>query len=261
VVNQQHELAVGNWPGRFVLCLIRSLLRTKPTSPPPPARNHPAPPRQINTAGLQAWTLIVNLKDTPEGLKIDNELIIGAAAAGYDKADPSEGAPAAAAQVVNDNLIKPMFDTFAKGDEFMASINAITRHVTEEFSMFRFFLPTVWNRFPHLHGMFAMSDALTSMMPRLNYGPFMKVKSLSSAGLTEMMMPLNRTALGNLTALAGAVKAMPSAIATGAGMNINANVQGLARDYATVSGAFGSKNVTAAKDAIVRVKVPSYTGK
>lgn len=29
----------------------------------------------INTIGLQAWTLIVNLKDTPKGLKIDVEQV------------------------------------------------------------------------------------------------------------------------------------------------------------------------------------------
>ena len=47
----------------------------------------------INTAGIQAWTLIVNLKDTPEGLKIDNELILGVAAHKYDPTDTAKGEP------------------------------------------------------------------------------------------------------------------------------------------------------------------------
>lgn len=46
-------------------------------TPPRPLR--PRPSRRIvisiNTLGLQAWTLIVNLKDTPQGLKIDVEQV------------------------------------------------------------------------------------------------------------------------------------------------------------------------------------------
>lgn len=259
----------------------------------------------INTLGLQAWTLVVNLKDTKEGLKIDVEQararprpapagsrthshtpltalrrvlgrpattacrppahfcsprlgsctqrysnsdplypnplcpnplyptlqIIGAAQTGYDPDDPSRGAPPEAAQIVNDNLVHPMFEKFASGKEFERSLNCITRHVVEEFSMFRcvcvcvcvlrvhvcacvgvrgtgprgaapqpaadrpvgqwclpqsvrvplaalsnaplpcararrFFLPTVWNRFPHLQGMFALADTIGGAIPK-----------------------------------------------------------------------------------------------
>jgi hypothetical protein len=125
----------------------------------------------VNTAGLQAWTLTVNFKDTPQGLKIDNELIMGAAPVGYDPEDPSKGAPAEAAVIVNENLVKKTFDDYAPGgnvpgSEFTRSLNAITRHVVEEFSMFRFFLPQVWHRFPHLQGMFAVGDAIGSFVPR-----------------------------------------------------------------------------------------------
>ena len=97
----------------------------------------------INTVGMQAWTLIVNLKDTPEGLKNDAEQVIGMAANGYDPADPAKGMPREFSQVMNDNLIKPALQQQTPGDEFMRSTNAITRHVVEEFSMFRFFLPQV----------------------------------------------------------------------------------------------------------------------
>jgi hypothetical protein len=97
----------------------------------------------INSVGLQAWTLIVNLKDTPQGLKIDNELIIGAARTGYDPLDPSKGIAPEAARMLNDNVIWPALEAYAPGGELMRSINAISRHVTEEFSMFRFFLPQV----------------------------------------------------------------------------------------------------------------------
>ena len=93
--------------------------------------------------------------------------MIGAAVQGYDKTDPSKGTGPEAARIVNDNLIKPLFASYAEGEEFTRSINAITRHVVEEFSMFRFFLPTVWERFPHLHGMFALADTVTAFVPRL----------------------------------------------------------------------------------------------
>jgi hypothetical protein len=95
----------------------------------------------INTVGLQAWTLIVDLKDTPKGLKIDIEQVIGLAPAGYDKADPSTGVSTELAQVISDNVIKPSLEEQTPGEEFWLSANAITRHVVEEFSMFRFFLP------------------------------------------------------------------------------------------------------------------------
>ena len=124
----------------------------------------------VNTAGMQAWTLIVNFKDTPKGLKIDNELIIGAAVQGYDKYDPAKGAPAEAAAIVTENLVKPMFKNYADGEEFDRSINAITRHVVEEFSMFRFFLPEVWARYPQIQSMFSLMDSTTAGWPRLNYG-------------------------------------------------------------------------------------------
>jgi hypothetical protein len=97
----------------------------------------------VNQLGMQAWTLIVNLKDTPQGLKIDNELIIGAAAYGHDPTDPAKGVPAETAVIVNDNIIKPALANWASGADFNRSVNAISRHVVEEFSMFRFFLPKV----------------------------------------------------------------------------------------------------------------------
>jgi uncharacterized membrane protein YgcG len=97
--------------------------------------------------------------------------MIGAAVRGYDKTDPAKGAPPEMAQLANDNLVKPMFASYAEGDEFTRSINAITRHAVEEFSMFRFFLPAVWDRFPHLHGMFALADTVTAFVPRLKCVP------------------------------------------------------------------------------------------
>jgi hypothetical protein len=67
--------------------------------------------------------------------------VIGVAASGYDKDDPSKGLPREAAKVLNDNLIRPALELQTPGAEFIRSANAITRHVIEEFSMFRFFLP------------------------------------------------------------------------------------------------------------------------
>jgi hypothetical protein len=89
---------------------------------------------------------------------------------GYDKYDPAKGAPPEAAVLVNENLVKPMFANYAEGAEFDRSINAITRHVIEEFSMFRFFLPEVWERYPQVHPIFNLMDTTTKNWPRLNYG-------------------------------------------------------------------------------------------
>jgi hypothetical protein len=115
------------------------LLSSPFASPPQP----PAPPSTNPHSPTQAWTLIVNLKDTPAGVKIDNELIIGAARTGYDPQDPAKGVPPEAARLLNDNVIFPALENWAPNGELMRSINAISRHVTEEFSMFRFFLPQV----------------------------------------------------------------------------------------------------------------------
>lgn len=71
--------------------------------------------------------------------------ILGAAARGFDPTDPSAGAPPEMAQIVNDNAVKSSLGAYAEWGtpEFEHSANAITRHVVEEFSMFRFFLPEV----------------------------------------------------------------------------------------------------------------------
>lgn len=42
------------------------------------------------TAAVQAFTLIVEFNDSPEGLVVSVEVIIGAAAKGYDVKNPSE---------------------------------------------------------------------------------------------------------------------------------------------------------------------------
>ena len=108
--------------------------------------------------------------------------------------------------------------------------------------------------------MFALSDVMTSMIPRLNYGPFMKLKSGSAAGITELMMPLNHTALSNLTQLAGAVKKVPQAVLQSATLGLNAQMATAADNYNTVVRAWNSGNVTKIRDAVVRVKVPSAAG-
>jgi hypothetical protein len=198
---------------------IGSPLETKRTFPPATA------PTQINTAGMQAWTLVVNLKDTPEGLKIDNELIIGAAALGYDKEDAGKGAPKEAATILNDNLIRPALAAYAPGEEFMRSIDAISRHVTEEFSMFRFFLPTVWKRFPQLETLSGFGNGVQGFFPKVNYGLGMVTKPFDTTGLTEMMAPLNGAALKNTTQLKKVMGAAPEAIKTGLGLNLQSQVQ------------------------------------
>ncbi|KIZ00054.1 hypothetical protein MNEG_7908 [Monoraphidium neglectum] len=219
----------------------------------------------VNTAGLQAWTLTVNFKDTPQGLKIDNELIMGAAPVGYDPEDPSKGAPAEAAVIVNENLVKKTFDDYAPGgnvpgSEFTRSLNAITRHVVEEFSMFRFFLPQVWHRFPHLQGMFAVGDAIGSFVPRLNYGPFMTSKAPNVIGLTELMMPFNRTALTSVAGIKKVASAIPGALATGLTLNANSQIAGLTKSANTAIAAVNTFDPNTIVKTAVKLAIPSAVG-
>lgn len=196
----------------------------------------------INFLGMQAWTLIVNLKDTPEGLKIDNELIIGAARVGYDARDPTRGTPAEAAAVVNENVLNPALKKFYGSDEeFTRSVNAISRHVVEEFSMFRFFLPQVWEQHPQVARAFEAGEAINRYVPRLNYGLGMGLPAKSAAGLTEALAPLNRTALHNSTSALAALKQMPGALKSGAAVHLGA---GLQRIKGAIAGKL-SKNATA----------------
>ena len=204
----------------------------------------------INALGMQAWTLIVNLKDTPEGLKIDNELIIGAARTGFDPRDPRRGTPAEAAVVVNDNVLNPALRKFYGTDaEFDRSVNAISRHVVEEFSMFRFFLPQVWAANPSAARMFDAADAVNRYVPRLNYGPGMLLPAPSAAGLTEALAPLNRTAFHDKPAALAALKKAPGALTAGAAAHLG---DGLQRLRAAVSG----KRLPTDKASLAAAKFP-----
>ncbi|KAI8464077.1 MAG: hypothetical protein J3K34DRAFT_127711 [Monoraphidium minutum] len=215
----------------------------------------------INTAGMQAWSLIVNMKDTKEGLKIDLELLVGIAAQGYDPKDPSKGVPLEAAQLLNDNLLKPALEIQTPGAEFMRSCNAITRHAVEEFSMFRFFLPEVWSRFPNVAAAMDLADGLNRFTPPWNYGALMKLPVADTTGLVEMLTPFNRTRLFNLTAAGAAGKALPAAVARGAGLGINARLASLQKAATSVFSAMGGPDAkTAVPEAVVRALIPSAAG-
>lgn len=56
----------------------------------------------LNIMGMQAWTLNVEMKDTPQGVVITPELIIGIAPRGYDPLDPTKGTAPEMAKMIND---------------------------------------------------------------------------------------------------------------------------------------------------------------
>ncbi|GBF97094.1 hypothetical protein Rsub_10105 [Raphidocelis subcapitata] len=195
----------------------------------------------INALGMQSWTLMVNLKDTEEGLKIDVEQIIGVAAKGYDPTDPSKGMSHEAATLINDNLLWPAMEGWAPGDEFMRSANAITRHVVEEFSMFRFFLPQVWDKYPHLQFLSAVNEATGRVAPTgVDLGLSGVLPSVSGAGLHQAFAPLNRTKVDSPGAVKTVASKLPEAIKLGFKMNVNDNLAKMSSNYNALKGSLSS---------------------
>lgn len=94
---------------------------------------------------MQAFTLIVEFNDSPEGLVVSVEVIIGAAVKGYDVKNPSKGVPVPMAKAANTLLLQAVMAPYHKNGDFDGALDAVTRHVVEEFGNLPNFVPKAWN--------------------------------------------------------------------------------------------------------------------
>jgi hypothetical protein len=85
----------------------------------------------------------------------------------------------------------------------------------------------------------------------------MHLPTMSTAGLTELMMPLNRTALNSLNSIHAVAGKMPAAIGSAAAKNINANVARYTREGQAMGGAWGGGDAASAARTAYGVRVPS----
>lgn len=95
---------------------------------------------------MQTLTMIIEFNDTPEGLVVDVEMIMGLPYKGYDERSPLRGYPTAAG--LNEMAFAPAFAGLVPGGfDFHESLDAITRHVIEEFTNLQFFVPYFWEKY------------------------------------------------------------------------------------------------------------------
>lgn len=98
----------------------------------------------INIAGHEAFTLIHRFIDTPEGMVMELEYILGFPPKGYDKNPLLGSGPLLGA--LNRPLVQPVADHLFGGD-YKGLLDASCLHAVEEFGNLQFFLPEVWNRY------------------------------------------------------------------------------------------------------------------
>jgi hypothetical protein len=89
--------------------------------------------------------MVVEFNDSPNGLVVSVEVIIGAAVKGYDAKFPANGVTPAMAKAANAMLLEPMMAPYRANGDFKAALDAVTRHVVEEFGNLPKFVPEAWN--------------------------------------------------------------------------------------------------------------------
>lgn len=89
--------------------------------------------------------MVVEFNDSPDGLVASVEVIIGAAVKGYDPKYPFNGVTPAMAKAANAMLLEPMMAPYRANGDFKAALDAVTRHVVEEFGNLPNFVPEAWN--------------------------------------------------------------------------------------------------------------------
>lgn len=105
-----------------------------------------AQPKKVSAARLlQVFTLVVEFKDNPNGLVVSVEVIIGAAVKGYDQKFPKNGVAPAMAKAANTMLLEAVMGPYRENGDFNAALDAVTRHVVEEFGNLPNFVPQAWN--------------------------------------------------------------------------------------------------------------------
>lgn len=98
----------------------------------------------LDILGFQAFTLIVEFNDSAEGLVVSVEVILGAAGKGYDKRNPGKGVRHPLASAANTLLLEAIMAPYRANGDFDAALNAVTRHVVEEFGNLPRFVPQAW---------------------------------------------------------------------------------------------------------------------
>jgi len=88
--------------------------------------------------------MILEFNDTPEGLVVDVEVIAGIPFKGYDDRAPYDGYKMAAG--MNELFTAPLLASQKGSYDWEESINAITRHVIEEFSNLQHFVPYLYEK-------------------------------------------------------------------------------------------------------------------
>lgn len=88
--------------------------------------------------------MILEFNDTPEGLVVDTEVIAGLPFKGFDERAPLDGYAAAAG--LNEMMTAPLVAKQKGSYDWEESINAITRHVIEEFSNLQHFVPYLYEK-------------------------------------------------------------------------------------------------------------------
>lgn len=89
--------------------------------------------------------MMVEFEDTPDGMVATVEVIVGAASKGYDAGNPKNGVTAAMAKAANTMLLEAVLAPYRVNGDFEASLDAVTRHVVEEFGNLPNFVPQAWN--------------------------------------------------------------------------------------------------------------------
>lgn len=100
----------------------------------------------FGTMGCQAFTLVVEFNDGQQGLIVSVEVILGAAPIGYDKKNPLEGVPKPLASAANAMLFETVMKPYRDNGDYAAALDAVTRHVVEEFSNLQHFVPLAWEQ-------------------------------------------------------------------------------------------------------------------
>ena len=94
---------------------------------------------------LQALTNRIEFKDTADGLMVRINIVLGVPPRGYDSNNPDAGS--FFASTFNDMLMGPLIESFRNTPDLDESMNAVIRHMIEEYSNLRFFLPELYGRY------------------------------------------------------------------------------------------------------------------
>jgi hypothetical protein len=94
------------------------------------------------------FTMILEFNDTPAGLVVDVEMIAGLPFKGFDERSPLRGYMTASG--LNGMALAPQFAGVVGDLDWNETLDAVTRHVVEEFTNLQFFVPYFWNKYAPL---------------------------------------------------------------------------------------------------------------